>query len=241
MLWTSATPHGSWSRPRTTRASPSTASSLVISTVRIRTRLPRGRPPTRREDPGGSARVGSAGAVRRIGLMGNRLVTGRIFTEWKSGGLLRRRRAPVPRRQGTRRAGGGARPLRRAPACLPGRRRPHAPSAGPAGPSPRQTVVRLPGWSYKPSRYVTGPASTSYPPGRSPGRKAPWWRSALASRSLAPPSTAWHAPWATAAASSSHPTTRTLLRRRGLASWPAAAGIRRRALRHLRPAAAGPR
>ena len=104
-----------------------------------------------------------------------------------------------------------------------------------------QTVVRLPGWSSQPARYVTGPASTSCPRGRSPGGKAPWWRSASASRSSAPPSTAWHVPWATAAASSSHTTTRTLLRRRCLASWPAAAGIRRRALRHLRPAAAGPR
>ena len=44
---------------------------------------------------------------------------------------------PVPRRQGTRRAGGGARPPRHARACLPRRRRPHAPSAGPAGPGPR--------------------------------------------------------------------------------------------------------
>jgi len=105
----------------------------------------------------------------------------------------------------------------------------------------RPTVVRLPGWSYKPSRYVTGPASTSYPPGRSPGRKAPWWHSALASRSLAPPSTAWHTPWATAAASSSHPTTRTLCG--GAVSRPGRLLLEYDDERSgtLRPASAGPR
>jgi hypothetical protein len=63
----------SWSRPRTTRVSPSTASPLVISAVRIRTRLPRGRISTRRDDPGGGARAGSAGAFRRIGLTGEQV------------------------------------------------------------------------------------------------------------------------------------------------------------------------
>ncbi len=57
-----------------------------------------------------------------------------------------------------------------------------------------QTVVRLPGWSYKPSATSRGPPSMSCPHGRSRGRKAPWWRSGSASRSSALRSMAWRAP-----------------------------------------------
>jgi hypothetical protein len=186
---------------------------------------------------GGRARPRRPAAGRALGSAG--LVGPAVAGIALAAGDLHR---PVPRRQGTRRAGGGARPPRRARACLPRRRRPHAPSAGPAGPGPRAADRGAPPRLVLQAVPPCDGASARV----APSREESWSQSAVvATRPWR--LGRWHrrrrpgTPWATAAASSSHPTTRTLLRRRCLASWPAAAGIRRRALRHLRPAAAGPR
>lgn len=64
-----------------------------------------------------------------------------------------------------------------------------------------EAVVHLPGWSHEPARYIAQATVHVVPHARSRGRKAPCWPSGSASRSSAPRSTAWRAPWAGAAAS----------------------------------------
>jgi hypothetical protein len=91
--------------------------------------------------------------------------------------------------------------------------------------------VHLPGWSYEPARDIAQATVHVVPHARSRGRKAPCWPWGSASRSSAPRSTAWHAPWARAAASWCRPRPPAPSPGRCRASWPASA---------LTPPSAGP-
>src|SRR5262249_52718191 len=71
-----------------------------------------------------------------------------------------------------------------------------------------QAVVRLPGWSYRPARYVAGASVHVVPSREESWSQSAVWRSGSASRSSALRSMACRAPCATDAASWSRPTTR---------------------------------
>jgi hypothetical protein len=169
---------------------------------------------------GGADRPGRRPAARRA------LIGGRPVLRGAAGIRLAAAdpRRPAPRRQGTRSA---HRDTRLIDAPLPAYLVGDGPLRGPL-----TRLIRARGWKLScicrdgpMSRPATSqrPPCTSSPHARSRGRKAPCRPWGSASRSSAPRSTAWRAPWARAAASWCRPRPPAASPGRCRASWPASA------------------